>query len=515
MRFPGRTSRRPDADRGSLPIAMLLVLVGLSMSALLVPAVLDRLHSTRATSDRTRALHAAEAGLDTAMGQIRAAVDGTGAGDAARLPTVPLGGNAAPDGGERYRVTIEYRDLDGTALSLPLAEQPGTAVLTSTGVAGATGTFDSHTAGSRTLQATYSFRTSNENILGGQIHVRSSRADLCLDAGSSVPTAGTAVTMRLCGNSPQPLSQLFAYNRDLTIMLVSSRTSANSGGMCLDAGTPHTAGAAVRLQPCAGTSPAAPRQQWSANDVANFMGTSNGTTLDGYCFNVMQPDTAGSPVVLGTGGNCNAGYDNKQTFQPDPGVGAGAAGPATGQLVNYEQFGRCLDITEANKSASYLIAWPCKQAPNPSNVLWNQRWKLPAVGGSASTGTGRIYVTDGGRDYCLKSPGTTSGAYPTVVACPSGTLPPELTWTVYGYTGSYATSYQIVDGAHPTTAGLCLATADLSATPPEVYTSGSYTGPPISRIVLRNCDGGTAQKWNAPADLSRPTPLKDVQERTS
>ncbi|BFU43590.1 ricin-type beta-trefoil lectin domain protein [Krasilnikovia sp. MM14-A1004] len=510
MGFP---RRRPDADRGSLPIAMLLTLVGLSMSALLVPAVLERVHGTQNASERTRALHAAEAGLDAAMGQIRAAVDGTGSGDAARLPMGPLHGNAAPDGGERYQVTIEYRNLDGVALGPALAEQPGTAVLRSTGVAGPTGTFDARTAGARTLQATYRFRTSNEHIPGGQIHVRSSRADLCLDAGSATPAAGTPVTMRDCGDAPQPPSQLFAYNRDLTISLVSSQTSANTNGMCLDAGSPHRAGAAVVLQPCAGTSPAAARQQWSANDVANFVGTSDGTTLDGFCFNVQQPDTVGSPVVLGSGGDCGAGYDNKQTFQPDPTVGAGAAGAATGQLVNYEQFGRCLDITEANKSASYLIAWPCKQAPNPNNVLWNQRWKLPAVADATGTGTGRIYVTDGGRDYCLKSPGTTSG-YPTVEACPSGALPADLTWTVYGYTGNYATSYQIVDGAHPTTAGLCLAAADLKATSPELYDAKKYTGPPISKIVLRTCDGKAAQKWNAPADLGTATPLKDVYERT-
>ncbi|RZU49150.1 ricin-type beta-trefoil lectin protein [Krasilnikovia cinnamomea] len=513
MRLPSRTLRRPDADRGSLPIAMLLTLVGLAMSALLVPAVVQQVRGTQGASERTRALHAAEAGLDAAMGQIRAAVDGTGAGDAARLPTGQLDGNAAPDGGQRYRVTFAYRDLDGNPLGPVITEQPGSAVLTSTGVAGPDGAFDARTAGARTLRATYSFRTSNEHIPGGQIHVRSARADLCVDAGSADPAPGTAVTMQACVDAPQPPSQLFAYNPDLTITLVSSRTSANPAGMCLDAGTPHSAGATVRVERCAGTSPAAARQQWSANDVANFMGTSDGTSLDNFCFNVLQPDTVGSTVVLGTGGNCWGDYDNKQTFQPDPAVGAGAAGAATGQLVNYEQFGRCLDVTEKNTGAGYLIAWPCKQAPNPNNVGWNQRWKLPAVGGTSNTGTGPITVTVGGREYCLKSPGSTN-AYPTVTACPSGTLPAELTWTVYGDTGTYATSYQIVDGAHPTTAGLCLAAADLKATPPQLYDPARYKGPPIARIVLRTCDGKAAQKWNAPADLSLPTPLRDVHERT-
>jgi hypothetical protein len=503
---------RGPADAGSLPLAFLLVLAGLSMSALLVPTVAGQLTATRSGSDRIRALHAAQAGLDTAMGQIRAATESTGAGDLTRLPTGVLTGSAAPDGTERFHVTIQYRDLDGNTLGTPPADQPGSAVLVSTGSAAAAGSLTIGAAGTRTLQAVYTFRTSNENIPGGQIHVRSSGGvDLCVDAGAQHPPAGTQVTMRSCRGMPK--QQLFAYNPDLTLTLVSSKTAGNPSGMCLDAGSPHTVGARVGLQPCSGPG-ASPAQQWSANDVANLMGTADGASLDGFCFNVLQPDTPGSPVVLGNGANCYGNYDNVQTFQPDPSVGAGAAGAATGQLVNFKQFGRCLDVTNGDTAHSYLIAWPCKQAPNPSYVTWNQRWRIPAIDAASRSGTGRIYVNHNGVDHCLRSPGATRGLYPTVAPCPAGALPADMTWTVYGATGTYATSHQIVDGTQPPGGpALCLAPADPNAASPELYVNAYYTGPPISRIVMRACDGSAWQKWNAPADLTRPLPLTEFVER--
>ncbi|BCJ46061.1 hypothetical protein GCM10010168_50090 [Actinoplanes ianthinogenes] len=489
-------------DRGSMPLAMLLSIVGVTLSTLVGSVAVSQITEARTSSDRVQALIAAQAGVNVATAQFRAATDSTGTGDPARLPDGPLAGNVAPNGGARYQVTITYRDLDGNPLAVPLNAQPATAVVVSTGIRAATGPFHQGTAGARTLQATYVFRLSNQNIPGGQIHVRGSVADLCLDAGSAQPAAGTPVQMQSCLGVPAP--QIWAYNSDLTISLVSSRTGANPLGMCLDAGSPHAAGAQVKVQKCVATSPPPPQQQWSTNDSANIMGTSNGSTLDNYCFNVQSPNFAGSFVVLSTT-KCNGNYDNVQTFQPDAAVGAGAAGPTTRQLVNYQQFGRCLDVTNQNVASTFLIAWPCKQAPNPANISWNQKWTLPAALNGAHTATGRIYTTLSGIDYCLRSPGVTSGAYPTVTTCTSTSYTADQTWTVYGNTGSYTASYQIVDNT-----GLCLAPADPAAYPAEVL---PYIGPPVSRIVLRACDGSAWQKWNAPPDVSEPSPLKQITER--
>ena len=83
----------------------------------------------------------------------------------------------------------------------------------------------------------------------------------------------------------------------------------------------------------------------------------------------------GSHIVLVTAVVASATqYDNIKDLAPDAAVGAGAAGASSGQLVNFNQFGRCLDVTNQDVTSAYLIAWPCKQAPDPTNVAWNQRW---------------------------------------------------------------------------------------------------------------------------------------------
>jgi hypothetical protein len=482
-----------------MPFAVLLTVVGLTMSAGLVPVVLNQLTATRVSSARTEALHAAQAGLDAAMGQIRHAVSSAGNTDP-DLPPGPLTASVAPDGGERYRVTIEYRDLDGNPLSLPVMQQPGSAVLTSIGIAGASGPFDAHTTGARTLQATYTFRLTSENTPGGRIHVGSAAAELCLDAGSARPAPGDPAITQQCSDKSQ---QVFAYHRDLTIALVSSPSVANPVGMCLDAGTDPTNGKRVTLQPCTGSNPAPARQQWRTDAVGAFFGTTAGGQPNGVCLKPSVPDQAG-PVVLGSGAGC--GGSGGGTFRPETAVGAGAAGPATGQLVNFQQFARCLRVAEENLSSLSLTAWPCAQESSPSNVPSLEKWTLPEVDITNPRKAGKIYFSAGdGREYCLQVPAT-PGAYPTVTHCTGNNgLPPDLTWTVYGDTGTFATSYRIVAGTSPdSSTAQCLA-ADPATPPAEVHSS---SGPSTSRIVLRACDGSTWQKWNAPAYLNRPSPLE-------
>src|SRR4051812_41497850 len=232
-----------------------------------------------------------------------------------------------------------------------------------------------------------------------------------------------------------------------------------------------------------------PQQQWSMNDSANFEGTANGSSLDGFCFNAQSPGSVGSFVILGsTGtGTCHGGYDTRQNFLPESTVGAGAAGAANNQLVNLDQFGRCLDVTEQDVNYGYLIVWPCKQAPNPALVSWNQKWTIPSTPGG-------LITTNPGSLYCLQSPGVV-GQYPTLVACPgNASTRSEYQWTVTGNTGTYATSYRIVDGY-----GRCLAPTDPTATPADLYPNGQQ----VSKLVVTTCDAATRQKWNAPADAMK------------
>jgi Ricin-type beta-trefoil lectin domain len=510
-RRPYRRPARCAGDTGSLAMAMLLAMVGVSLAALLLPMMVTQIGSTREEVRRSLELNAAEAGLDIGLGHIRGADDGAGVGVLANLPCGLLAGTVGVGAG-RYEVTVDYFSVDpvgqpdtwipANRISCltgggPLTT-PAYALLRAQGTAQPVGAFD--TVPSRSLRGTYTFQTTNQNIAGGLVHVyQTTSTDLCMDAGSSSPAAGANLQMQPC--SPGDSQQTFAYDTRLNLVLVSAKTPSLPLGMCLDAGTPHAAGAPVVFQPCATTT--SPQQQWSINDSANFEGTTDGKTLDGYCFHVQTPDTPGSFVVLST--SCHGGYDNIQTFQPEPPVGAGAAGPDANQLVNFNEFGRCLDVTEQNVNYPYLIAWPCKQAPDPANVLWNQKWALPAIAATATEATGPITTKPAAGLYCLQSPGSiAAGQYVLSVLCPLvGGTPPEMTWTVRTGTGSYATSYRIEDSS-----GFCLTFTDPAATPADLYPRGKQ----ISKIVVATCDGSTAQKWNAPPNILQSLPLKDVGE---
>jgi hypothetical protein len=504
-----------------MPLAMLVTLVAVSLSALLTPMVLSQFSATRLDVRRVHALHAAQAGLDVVMARLRAATDSADKGVVDKLPCGPFSGDVGAGGPARYKVWIDYFTSDprghwNTATAWPprgpsedqwiqlnrlscngkLLQTPAYALLRSMGSDSATG--DIAAVPGRWLHGTYRFKTTNENINGGLIHVYKlvTSTDLCMDAGGGAPAAGTPLVMRPC--TPGASRQIFAYNPNLTITLVSSKTSSNPLGMCLDAGLAPMSQDPVKFQPC-GTN-TLPQQQWSTNDSQNLQGTTNGTSLNGLCLVVKSPNVDGSPVVVGS---CGGGYDNVHTFSLEPTVGAGAASGTTSQLVNFSQFGRCMDVTEFNVSYGYLIVWPCKQAPDVANVGWNQKFTVPSIPVGELFGEGSVVtLKDKTTPYCLYSPGTV-GSYPTVKACPT-TLTPNYKWKYYADTGVYATSYILVDFN-----GNCVAPTDPTATPPDFYPKGLN----ISKVTVGKCDGSTLQKWNAPANLLQPLPLKDIGER--
>ncbi|WP_030176839.1 RICIN domain-containing protein [Spirillospora albida] len=494
-------------DRGSLAIALLVTLVGVLLTSLLVPVMLAQISTTRRTAARDQALRAAQTGLDVALGHVRAARSaGTGTeGDLTRLPCGPVRG---PAGIGRYEVTIEYLagDPQGKdaawliANRIPCAGGGGALRTPQFASFRSRGTSASAT---RTLRGVYRVRTTNQNIAGGPIHLYrpSGGTDLCMDAGADSPSPGTPLYMRVC--SPGSGKQTFSYNPNLTLTLVSSRSDALPLGLCLDAGSPAAAGAIVRFQPCATTTQ--PQQQWSVNDAANFEGTSDGRTLNRLCFNLQNPGVDGSLVILGAhkSGGCYVNYNTKQTFAPEAAVGAGAAGAASGQLVNFSQFGRCIDVTDQKINAAFLIVWPCKQAPDPTAIAWNQKWTLPTIPDGAGSATGLITTKPPSGNRCLRSPGNPSaGYYVTIVSCPSSASR-EVTWTVHTNTGNYETGYRIIDGY-----GYCLSPTDPKADPPDFFTGGQG----VSKLVVAACSGSTLQKWNAPPDTLKSLPLKDIGE---
>jgi type II secretory pathway pseudopilin PulG len=490
--------RFPEGDRGSLPMVMLVITIGLSLSAAMLPIVVRQVTSTRGLLDRSNALNGAQLGLDVVMARVRAASDNQENGRLEDMPGCSTSGDAGvPGTGEKllYAVTIVYRDQDGKVISCdPLSDLPTTATVTSTGTS---------TTGSRTLTATYRFSTSNNNIPGGAIRIASpTDKPLCMDAGSTSPVIGTALTVKLCNGS---VTQQFGYTENLYLKLINSISSSAPDGLCLHSGTTHASGNALTFQKCDDTIKT--QFQWSLDGNSLFHSTSSKSAIENFCVSMKTPSTVGSAVVLG---GCTASA-TVTVWRSDPGVGAGMAGDATNQLVNYSQFSRCLDVTNKSTSSTYMIAWFCKQSPN-GVVDWNQIWEHPIPDKTLKeiSKKGPIVVTTGGVKYCLKSPrSAATNVYATTVACPANYATTAASdndggigWTVFHDTGTYATSYRIMDSA-----GFCLQPTDLTVTPKDTHSDGT------SKVKVAVCSGSELQKWNAPANLSSPTPITDVNEK--
>ena len=526
--------RRLD-DRGSMPLAMLVVTVGVALSGTLAAIVSTQVDTGDFDARRVQALHAAQAGLDAGLAAVRGSVDSDGKGDTALLPCGPLNGVVGEGSAASYAVTITYfgKDPQGKPVNTTDGlidcahaqdKDPGPAFVMFDSI----GTAVKGSAAKRELRGTYIVHTDNTNISGGLVHVFrnvTTLNDLCFDAGSAEPAPGTPLTVQFC--TAGGTSQTWSYNENLQFVLVASQTPARPFGMCVDAGGfPRAATAPALLQPCQSDVPSLYRQMWSFNDSANLEGSNaTGTNIGGYFLNVQQPDTPGSPIILTTAHT--GGYNNINTFSQDANVGAGQAasqkpGKYVGQLINYNQFGRCLDDTGGDPMAAFMIAWPCKQNPNPALVMWNQRDVFPALpsaadptmdGTDANHVSGTIVMTGPGKapnpttpyvPYCLQSPLSTA-LYQYVTTRPCiDPVPDNQKWTVYGHTAHYATSYTIVDS----TGMYCLQPRDPTTATPDIFQAVNL----ISKIYVGVCSGSTLQKWNADKNVVDAMALKDITE---
>lgn len=486
-------------ERGSMSILLLVVLVGLMFGSLLVPMIITSSRTSSFDKTRVQALDAAQAGIDVTLGAIRSSVT-DGAGISAKLPCGPGSGTLTGTATSSYAVVVEYFTADPGLSTNPtpmkcvagygpydvatLATTPGYARITSTGTANSTA---NGAAPSRTLVSTYVFLTSDVYTVGGQLQISGGSAALCIDAGTA-PVAGTALVLQTCStSSPLSAQQVFAYRTDLTLQLVSSVTTATPLGLCLvSARTPAVAGDAVKLATCGALGTPVYSQQFSYNDNGQYQASQadSATTgaLPNLCLNVNNL-SAGQAVVIG---GCGSGWI------PSASLGAGAA--ALPQWINFNEFGRCLDVTGQNVNAAYLIDYPCKQNPYPSAKTWNQLFTAPANTTKLDSVSGQIYTTVNNTRYCLSSPGTVNG-YITVRTCVTGDTLQN--WTLYSGNATlpYSSRYTIVNGS------LCMGLG----TPNAGLTAWST-------IIVETCTGATDQKWNAVAGLLSSS-VKDTYEK--
>lgn len=560
------TRRWPPAtdDRGSLPLALLVTIIGVGLVALLVPIVIMQNQITRAGASRATALAEAEAGIDVAAGQIRAAtatVAGVTAGDPADLPCGPITGSTGQSGGS-YTATISYfledpsnhtADPDwlapqtsaGVGNAMQCSPGYGTHAIDSAGddvyvpsfaLIRSTATASGHT---RTLYITYKVQTTNRNISGGFIKIfppADATEFYCMDAGDpSTWAVGSQVRLQTCPTDGiTPDRQRWAYNPNLTIQLTTTVdnpdfASLNNGdqGLCLGTSmsSGQSSGQQLTLQACpndpavpgdpsasppvppqaAQTPPAQPnyRLMWSIDDNSNLVNSNTSGTGRGNLRVYVSTQQAGQQLVLssGSGSVTSPNY----TWVPSPDAGAGQAGAQNKQLVNFAQFGRCLDVTSQNTSSPFLILYTCKQDPNPSATSWNQKFTASPtlVGAQPQTVSWR---TDPGSGtvYCLTTSNSTS-TYVHVEKCSTNstaTLYQQQRWTVYQTLDpssaplAYRYKFTVVD-----VNGLCLAPGPST----DLYNGQYY------KSVVATCDGTTNQKWNADPNVAA-TGLSNLHE---
>lgn len=540
-----RGLRAAAGDGGAaLLIALFTMLLAGVLSLAVLATVIGQVAPTQFGQKNVRTVHAAEAGIDVALGELRNASTtdpadpATVIGDRSQLPCDSggvgvLAGDVAGSPGElEYRTEVRYfsqdpagqdeawRDANMLAcatLGGPVLT-PNFALITSEGL-GADLPRSGADAGERQIETIYKFSLTNENVSGGLIarfnDGNSASLNLCFDAGSETPNVGDPLLVKVC--APGNPAQLWSWGGDSTIALsVTQNTTSGSPGLCvagLGASSTVTS-VPLTLQVC---DTGAYTQKWGFTDNAAFAArlrnTNPSSNTPQYCIYLPNDNTAGSTVRAGTGNpGCSSGsgnYNRIRTWRPDARVGAGKAGYITGnvsgqqfQWVNFFEFGRCFDVTNWDPNYTFMIAFPCKQDVS-GYVGWNQTLEWNDVSGhlftySGNTGWTFPFSRDAPQNRpqrCLTAPVTNGGR---VLLQPCSVSEPRHSWEVYRERATYADSYTIEDSN-----GRCL----------SIGLPGTTTGDLAqwSTIVTETCNGSARQKWNAPPDAA-PTALRDTQE---
>jgi len=570
---------RRDDERGSILIVLAFIVFTSLILTVVARDAVAQLGLGSTLVQRDNALQAATAGVQSVVAEIRGATTtpSSSEGVITSLPcSAPSGSVPGSSGGATYTTSITYNLLSTTGgppesstclgSGLPTDYIVETATITSTGT---------DRGVQRTVRSTYTFTTTFTPIPGGQILSYDNLDCLLAPIPDSDPGTGpySLEVTTSCARPPSP-QETFVYNENWTLQV-------DVGGTAWCIQNPWETGSQLsssappaELVPCTTTTGAAPNaQEWGINNSAPIQGVQSDGHEDGYCLdNPIVSGTLTSPDETVTVQGCNGGFGQAQTWQMAQTVGAGDAAPTgsnffgpTEQMVNFQQFGRCLDVNGQDVGNNDLIVYPCKQFPDPNEEpIWNQRWCWEPVPGatapSSEASVGILYTPDPVYDnnseqscapsgfsssntdsytgnnsqtvtpYCLVPEGyseNTNGSLtnePFVEPCNLSDWPPtsrnvaaleqkDMVWNQWNQSApsnvSYA--YSVYSGDDAGFTGPTGPTDDIGWCLEAGALGTASGGDQYSFAQMTSCNGAWTEKWNAPPSYGV-EPLSDTYQ---
>lgn len=519
-----RLKARSEQGMALMSVLMLIMIITV-LSTLVMGLVISQVRPTLFSNKNTRTIAAAQAGVDTAISQIRNAASlesGSLMGDIKKLPCRVFGPIEDAANGLSYEAEIRYYKEDPSgkdsawrssnqitchesAASPGLRAVPYFAVVTSLGID------DSATVmqdvANRSIEATYTFPLTTRIVSGGQI--MASNDGLCLVAAGSY--VGADLKFEAAdGSTCRERKDLSTWSwREDYMLHLSSTDSPGVDSLCISgrlSGGQSTVN--MKLQKCAPSETAndtlGQRFSWEGNHT--WQGQ-NITKTGGSGHHLVVVDGNAGEKRLAISSN----HGSLAKPVPVPAVGKGNASKQTDQLVNQSLYGRCLDMTDEEPTRAYMITYPCKQDPSQrTGVPWNHKFYYvdPDPNNMDAGVQTKLWVQkngDANQKYCLVSPtqngmaaGSTLGlgtgsvqirasdvpnssAYPRATGGTGSCASPRATWTRYHDTTIPNRSWTFVD-----VDGNCL-----SAVGPKIRSEWNS-------VVVTPCDGKDYQKWNVP-----------------
>lgn len=527
-----RAGRAGSDEQGSLVLVLLLIMFMSIVVLTVTTGAFSQLNLGSASTTRNDTLESALSGVQSAVGDIRAASN-NGAVDPSELPC-SVSGSTNGSSTTAFSASIQYYAASPSGTTVQVTCYPGagpqvtvsgdhlaSAVVTScapantcpvSGSAATTGVW-------RRVISTYTFETTNVNIPGGVIFNYGKTE--CLFAMSYAGGWELGVTNACTAGDTNYPEEQFEYTSTWNLTIVIDGTT-----YCVV--DPDTDNVTPTLSSSCTANSTNPAYQWGIDDVGAIVGTNSAGTDASY---TIDDPLGGTSIPAGTIDTEAAsittepgGFSSSTSWEFSPSVGSGGAAPPSGssfgptnQLVNYEEFGLCMDVTNASVTGGknvgggpggYLIDYDCKQFPDTTDYpLWNQRWcfdqittttvnKVSYPVGLLYTPQGSTSGCSGGSPYCATSPevpanGTNSDTeWVTVNACTLNQTASSYTtpvlWTDWGAKGGTDYQYTWTDPK-----GYCLE-AD-TANPQSPGGGASF-----STIEVATCNGSYAEMWNAP-----------------